>query len=226
MRDDLPGNVEVQLVVEYAEPAPLILKTARQLGCELIVTGVVREETLGRALLGTTIEEVVRQAEVPVLVVNLRPRGAYRSVVVATDFSEASRVALESTLALLPAARISLFHAFEIPFDGFIEDKMAMRDAGARQATADSQAFLDATPAVARSGRTIEKICEYGVLEWLLSDLAERGGADLVALGTVGRTGLASMLLGSIAQRLITRLPVDMLVVRQPGVRAREASSG
>lgn len=225
VRDDLPGNVDVQSVVEYAEPAPLILKTARQLGCELIVTGVVREETLGRAALGTTIEKVVRQAEVPVLVVNSRPRGSYRSVVVATDFSDASRAALESALALLPAARMSLFHAFEFPFDGFIDDKMAMRDAGARQAAAESQAFLNATPAVARSRRTIEKICEYGVPEWLLSDLAERGDADLVALGTVGRTGLANMLIGSIAQRLITRLPVDMLVVRQPGVRAREASS-
>jgi len=219
LRDDLPGDVDVQIVVEYAEPAPLILETARRLGCELIVTGAMREETLRRALLGTTIEEVVRHAEVPVLVVNLRPRGAYRSVVVATDFSDASRAALETALALLPAARMSLFHAFEIPFDRAIDDKMAMRDAAARQAAAESQAFLDATPAVARSGRTIEKICECGVLEWLLSDLAARGDADLVALGTVGRTGLASVLLGSVAQQLITRLPVDMLVVRRPGVQ-------
>jgi len=219
-RADLPGGVEVQVVVEYAEPAQLILDTARQLGCELIVTGVMREETLGRALLGTTTEKVVRNAEVPVLAVNRRAGGPYRSVVVATDFSEASRAALETALALLPAARMSLFHAFEVPFDGFIEDKLAMRDAGARQAEAECQAFLDATPAVARDGREVAKICEYGALEWLLADLAERGDADLVALGTVGRGGLASALLGSVAQRLLARLPVDMLVVRQP-VRAR-----
>jgi nucleotide-binding universal stress UspA family protein len=41
------------------------------------------------------------------------------------------------------------------------------------------------------------------------------GDVDLVVLGTEGRTGLAGVLLGSVAQRLLSRLSVDVLVVRR-----------
>jgi nucleotide-binding universal stress UspA family protein len=40
-------------------------------------------------------------------------------------------------------------------------------------------------------------------------------GVDLVVLGTEGRSGLARAVLGSTAQRLLSRLPVDVLVVRR-----------
>lgn len=216
VRRDLQGaeGVEIDVIVERGEPALLILEVIERLGCELVVTGVARDETLGRVLLGNTVEKLVRNANVPVLVVKSRPRGPYRNVVVATDFSEGSRCALEVAIALLPAAQVSLFHAYDVVFEGFIDDKMAAREAMAHQVMMESQAFLAATPAVAASGRSITVVCEYGEVGTLLQDLVQVRGVDLVVLGTEGRSGLAGLLLGSVAQRLLGGLAVDVLVVR------------
>jgi nucleotide-binding universal stress UspA family protein len=70
-------------------------------------------------------------------------------------------------------------------------------------------------PSAAAGGRAIETLCEYGEAGALFEDLAQLGGVDLVALGTEGHSGLAGVLLGSVAQRLLPRLSVDVLVVRR-----------
>jgi len=217
VRRDLQGaeGVEIDVMVERGEPASLILEMVERTGSNLIVTGVARDETLGRALLGTTIEKLLRTTNVPMLVVKSRPRGPYRNVVVATDFSEGSRCALETALELLPAAQVTLFHAFGVSFEGFIDDKMAARESAARQAMAECRSFLAATPAAAASGRSIATLCEYGRVGALLEDLAQARGVDLVAVGTEGRGGIAGALLGSIAQRLLSDLPTDVLAVRR-----------
>jgi nucleotide-binding universal stress UspA family protein len=136
-------------------------------------------------------------------------------VVVATDFSEGSRCALEVALALLPAAQVSLFHAYDVLFEGFIDDKMAAREAVMHRARVESHAFLAATHAVAASGRSVAVVCEYGKVGALLQDLVQVRGVDLVVLGTEGRSGLGGLLLGRVAQRLLGGLAVDVLMVRR-----------
>lgn len=217
VRNDLRGaeGVEVDVLVERGEPATVILEVSGRLGCELVVTGVARDETLGRALLGTTVEKLTRAADVPVLVVKSRPREPYRQVVVATDFSEGSRQALEAVLTLLPTAQVTLFHAFDVPYEPALRDPMAAREAAAQRAMEESRAFLAATPAAAERERAIEILCEYGEVSALLEDLVQAGGVDLVALGTAGRAGFANLLLGSVAERLLGRLPGDVMAVRR-----------
>ena len=207
-------QLDVQIVVEPGDPAALVLATAERHHCELIITGIARDETLGRVILGTTVERLLHQSDAPLLVVKRRPRGSYRDVVVATDFSEGSRRALEVALALLPEARLGLFHAFEVPFRGHMNDPAAARDAWSKDAAKECQAFLAATPGVAESRRHISTQCESGSVVSLLRELLETRDIDLVAMGTEGRGYLGSRLLGSVALSLLHGLPVDMLVTR------------
>ena len=215
--EDLRGaeGVKIDVIVDRGDPPSVILETAERLGCDLIVTGMARDETLGRVLLGDTVEKLARKANAPVLVVKSRPRGPYRNVIVATDFSEGSRHAFEVALAMLPQAQMTLFHAVEVPFEGLIDDKMEARAAAENQARAECQAFLAATPAVAASKRPVEVVCECGEVGALLQDLAQTRGADLVVLGTEGHSGLASVLLGSVARYLLNALSIDTLVARR-----------
>lgn len=217
VRSDLRGaeGVDIEVLVERGEPASLILEGIQRLKCDLVVTGVARDETLGRILLGTITQTLARKANAPLLVVKSRPRGPYRNAVVATDFSEGSRRALETALKLLPSAKVSLFHAYDVVFEGFIDDKMAAREAEARKVEAEMQTFLAATPAVTASGRTLATFCEYGEIGALLQDMVQARGVDLVVLGTEGGGGLKGAMLGSVAQRLLTDLAGDVLLVRR-----------
>lgn len=214
------GGVTIDLLVEEGDPAAIIQEASEQMGCELVVLGVPRDETVGRLFQGGIVEGLARKAGPPLLVVKSRPRASYSNVVVATDFSEPSRAALETALALLPAAAMTLFHAFDIPYEGFMSDRMIARASEAQRKSEELQAFLAATPAA--SGRAVATIGEYGEPGELLQDLVQARSVDLVVLGTAGRTGLAHVLLGSVAQGLLGRLPVDVLLVR----RRAEGRSG
>lgn len=48
---------------------------------------------------------------------------------------------------------------------------------------------------------------------------AKEEGADLVVVGSHGRTGLAKMLLGSVAGHVVTHAPCSVLVVKKEGAR-------
>jgi len=218
VRRDLQGveDIDVEVIVERGDPASVVLNRVERTGCDLVVTGVARSETLGRFLLGSTVDELTRHSEVPVLVVKSRPRGPYREIVVATDFSEGSRRALETALRLMPNAQVRLFHAFDVPFEGLLDDKGTTRETAAKNARAEGQAFLAATAGVVSSGLFVPVSCEYGEVGGLLQTFVRAHKAGLVVMGTEGRSRLANVLLGSVAHQILDAVPVDGLVVRRP----------
>lgn len=90
----------------------------------------------------------------------------------------------EGSLGKLEHERVGL------ELEGLVEDA---RERGARVGTAS-----------VLTGDVAKKICEH----------AEKGGYDLVVMGTAGRTGLAHVLLGSVAERVVRHSKVPVLTVR------------
>lgn len=216
--EDLRGGaVEFEIVVERNEPEALIRETLASLGPALLVTGIARDEPLGRFLLGGTVEGLARRPPVPMLVVKARPLGPYRNAVVATDFSEASRRALRTALELLPpSAGLTLFQAGRLPFDQLIDDPADERARARDARLAEMRAFLEATPDAADARDRIRLACEDGSPAELLEDLVRGRGMDLVVLGSPGRGTLANLLLGSVGGELLGRSPVDVLLAPPP----------
>lgn len=212
---DLRGTekLSLEVLVERGQPAAVVLDAAERLGVEMIIGGVPREETLARAVLGSTLGTIARKAKVPLLVVKSRPRGPYRNVVVATDFSTASRSALETALELFPEANITVFNAYHVQFESFADDKMATRAAASARAAEEAKAFVASVPA-ASSRPAIAVLCEQGDAPRALDTLSQETDMDLVVLGAKGHSRVADLLLGNTAQRLIAELPVDVLVAR------------
>lgn len=48
-------------------------------------------------------------------------------------------------------------------------------------------------------------------------EMAKREGADLIVVGSHGRSGLTKLLMGSVASHVVTHAPCDVLVVRPKG---------
>ncbi|AZS77447.1 MULTISPECIES: universal stress protein [Achromobacter] len=215
LAEDLAAaDVSTEVVVVSGDPLTHIIETADSYGCSLIVTGTARDETLGRLLLGTTVEKLVRQARQPVLVVKTRPRKPYRDVLVATDFSAGSRHALRAALQLVPNANLTLFHAYDVPFQGkaTVPDDAVTRSfyKGAEQSARE---FTANTPELA--GLPPPKVVlEPGQPETVLSEYSFNHRSDLVVTGTHGRTGILRTAIGSVAERLLEALPSDVLIVR------------
>lgn len=215
VRRDLPNAEDggVEVIVEWGNPARVILDVARRVDCGLLVMGVPHDETLARILIGSTLDNVVRKAEMPVLVVRARRRGPYDNVIVASDFSETSRHSLTTVLRLLPKARATIFHAYDMPFGALARPGQRTLESLEQQARAEALEFLRDTPAAA--GRPIPIICGHGEIGALLQDAVETVGADLVVVGTRGRSALSSLLLESVTKNLLSSVAADILIVRQ-----------
>jgi nucleotide-binding universal stress UspA family protein len=207
LRDPAPRGLE--LVVERGDAVRLILDTIQQHDCGLVVTGVARESGFGRVSAGQTVDALARLSPVPVLAVKTRPNRHYRNVYVATDFSEASRAALITTLEMFPSAQITLFHAFHVAYESFMDDTCAARDAESRYADEKAREFLASTQT---DRRDIRVLSEHGAPEHALRARAATGGVDLVVVGTRGRGLIGQLLLGSVARSIVAEVPIDVLV--------------
>ena len=189
-------------------------------GCDLIVTGVARHEPLGRLVLGSTVERLARRSRVPVLVVRKRGHRPYRHVVAATDFSEASRHALEAADRFFPSARLTVFHAYDVPMRALAADSAGYARQFRDVAAQSGEELLKEVDLGGSDGRKPELLLEQGDPDRLLHDYARDMDVDLVALGSHGRSAVYEILLGSVAQRLLHLLPCDVLLVREPRAAA------
>lgn len=212
---DLAG-MELQAAMHVArsgDTAAAILEVAASADAGLVVTGVARNETLGRILLGSTVERLARTLPQPLLVVRNRARAPYRRIAVATDFSEASRVALTAALRLFPDCELILYHAHELPMSGLSTEPAGPLPAGPDSAADAARIFLNGSREAARSG--VRPVIELGEVELCLTRYVREKDIELVVMGAQGRSGIMDILLGSTAARLLDWLPCDTMIVRE-----------
>ena len=139
-----------------------------------------------------------------------------KRIVVATDFSEGSDAAMERAFGLAKTlgATVDLVHVLdtailtapaslgsmplvepEVLMDQIDEQLTARVEQGQRQGLVCQSDSLDGYPA--------REIVRH----------AEKTGADLIVLGTHGRTGVAHVIMGSVAERVVQRASCPVLVI-------------
>ncbi|MFG1359103.1 universal stress protein [Xanthobacter pseudotagetidis] len=205
-----------RIVVEAGDPAEVTARVADERGCDLIVTGIARDELLGRFLLGTTVDRLLRRSRVPLLVVRSRASHPYRHVAVATDFSEPSRHALEVALRDFPGDAFSLFHAYDMRVSPLMDDAKAYRGQMQEAARQKAAAFLASMDLDAATRTQVRTFVEFGEPATVLRQGVKDLGVDLIVLGTHGRGALLEVLVGSVAKDILDQVPCDALLVRTP----------
>lgn len=198
-----------------------ILHRARETSADLMVLGANSEgrPDLG---LGTISTSCVRQCPTDVLIVRPGSDGPWKNIVAAVDFSETSARALERAVQLAAAvkAHVHVVHIFAAPWDKlhyraptsqadpkFIEQYKMLLE---RQLRTFVQPILDATPHVAAS----DVLDDVGAHRIGLVDYAQRVNADLICLGTRGRSNLRDLILGSTAEKVLLHSNSSVLAVK------------
>lgn len=203
------------VLIAKGDPTEAILTTAQTEQCELIVIGVARDELLGRFSLGRTVDRLLRRARTPLLVVKDRPRGPYRHIVVATDFSDSSRHALEAAARFFPEQKLTIFHAYDAPMSGLMTDSASYRRDYRQVAVRECEAFLETVDRPS-TWQAPHVLIESGLPTFLLRDYVREKGVDLVVLGTHGRSAIFEIFIGSVAKAIMEEAPCDALVIREP----------
>lgn len=207
------GGPDVAIEIARGRPAASIAEICERTEAEVLVAGAYRSDPLRDLLHGSTVHRALTLAETPALIARERGSAAPSRVVAAVDFSIASERALYFARRLYPQARIALVHALDLIKSAFIPGNAAERYRAQAQKTAEAElaAFarrlnlgdaLDST--LVHAGEPADIILRQSALL----------GAEVIAMGTHGRTGIGHALLGSVALSVMDRTNSDLLVVR------------
>lgn len=214
------SGLGVECVVAKGHDYEAIIAQAQKEDAKFIIMGTHRKTLLREHWFGTTVDEVVRYGDRPVLVVRQKPLRTYDKIMVAVDFSKPSREALEFALLLFPGAQFTVLHAFEVPFKSFLTDRRTHQQFADRHER-DMTHLIESVVADLRTrfGEVtceIKPLLEEGFATNVVHAQVKDQKPDLVVIGTHGRTGFRQAVIGSIAEDLISSLPVDVLAVRSP----------
>jgi nucleotide-binding universal stress UspA family protein len=204
------ADIEVQTAVEVGFPHEEILDAVSDEAIDLVVMGTHGRSGLQRYVLGSVAEKVVRLSPVPVLTVRVGADGGhpYDDVVVPTDGSDAASPA--EPCGVDPAGQFdAVVHALSVVPKGRIRssETVAAHEEAAREAVDRVVACGDAV------GVRVEGTVDHGVPHRTIVDYCENEAADLVVLGTHGRTGVERFVLGSVAEKVVRLSETPVLVV-------------
>jgi nucleotide-binding universal stress UspA family protein len=143
---------------------------------------------------------------------------ALRAILVPHDFSPHADAALRraSGLAQATRARIHLLHACALPIGGLMPYEMVVPSgvwdsirAGAEERLEEIRRGL-VGQGLDASAEVSSRLPVDAILE-----SAEKSGAELIVMGTQGRTGLKHAALGSVAERTVRLAPCSVLAVKE-----------
>jgi len=142
-----------------------------------------------------------------------------RRILHPTDFSRASGAAFLKAVALAKESRAQLLLVHVMlsptPFigDGYVSPKTYEElEASARRGAQRELAKVVAKAQKAKA--RVKAVLLEGVPYDRIARVARSKRADLIVMGTHGRSGLSKFFLGSVAERVIARAPCPVLTVR------------
>jgi nucleotide-binding universal stress UspA family protein len=216
----IPGSnaVRLDINVMFGEHYSTIIALAEKEAADLVVIGKHREDVLLDLFRGSTGERVLRFGARPVLVVKEQPSVPYVSVLAAVDFSPPCQRALEFAFKLVPDGQFQLVHAFDIPFRGLLLEGRSFGElAKKHQQQFDDmvkEQMAEFVAKLSKPAKLFSTIVRDGRPEEVVLSAIAETRPQLVVVGTHGRSGVGRALLGSVAERVIARAPVDVLAVR------------
>jgi universal stress protein E len=226
-------DVKVSVHAEWDHPAyAAIVRRAQRIGADLVVTETHGHGRAARWLFGSVDWELVRACPCPMLIVRSRGHRRGGNVLAAIDPLHAhdkparlDREVLRQARGLsrlldgtLHVAHTWLPLALVLPASPAMAEPMYVPPEAARSyQRAIARGFQRLTKPLRLPPRQLH--LTHGDVETELPRVARRTRATTVVMGAVSRSGLKNLIIGHTAQRLMDRLPSDILVIKPPGFR-------
>ncbi len=224
--EDAVGTVEnASPHVDTMTGTPFIelLRRVRDNSADLLVLGSngSSDPSKGAGVLAT---KCVRKAATKVLLVRADHVEPYKNVVACIDFSETSHRVIEQAIrvAQQDEATLHLLHVVSAPWEGAsyvpqpsAEDQRSHSDALTDRIKLALEPFENEMHALKVETNIVENARESdGIIKF-----AGDTSADLVVVGTRGRTGMRAILLGTVAERIVRESPCSVLAVKPDGFK-------
>jgi nucleotide-binding universal stress UspA family protein len=217
------GGAFVEMEVRIGHPFAELAEACRVHRADLLVMGVKGADG-GAHRVGVIAAKCVRKAPADVLLISDDARGPFRHLVTCVDFSDNSAKAVQYALevARQDGASLDCVHVYQsalalsLDYGGLAAPMPVGADAETlehwnRELENFIRPLVDSDHAsVPVTLRVIERV---NIREAIVDHVNERQ-ADLVVLGTRGKTGLRELLIGTTAEKVVANAPCSILAVK------------
>jgi nucleotide-binding universal stress UspA family protein len=211
-------RVQVRVPAAWDRPEPQLIELAREARADLIVVGTHQRHGVGR--LWSVSREILHNAPmsvacVPVLDAAEARQGTipvFKRVLVPTDFSTLGNRAIPFAYSTLyRGGGVCLFHVAQPT-----RSSSTARGSSRTRKIEEQLRALIPSEVGARGIITKVEVAQSDRPSTAICQAAERFGADLICIGSHGGSGLSKAILGSVAQDVMARSHLPVLVVRPP----------
>lgn len=215
-------DVKVEGFLLRGRPGSAIVDEASAMAADLVVMGSRGHGTIASMILGSTASEVVDHAPCPVLVARSNSLGP---IAFADDGSPSARTA-EGVLTAWPifaGLPITVVTVAEVAIPvaagftpGLYDQVLASYTRSVEEAREERREEADtAADRLAQAGLDARGIVLEGDAAAEIVRFAAERGTGTIVMGTRGHTGLARLILGSVARNVLLHAQCSVLVVRE-----------
>lgn len=229
-------SAQVSIVFRFGNPAVEIIKEAVREGHDLVVKAATGNKTLTERLFGNVAVKLLRKCPCPVLIVKPSEALSFRKILAPADPENTSSASagtgdagypvckkildISVFMARLETSRLDILHCWFLPGESLLSsgrtriepeklnhmvrlaEKIHTQKINTLVAGYDLSDIRHSV--IIEKGDPGDKIIEY----------AEKNGIDLIVMGTIGRSGLSGLLIGSTAEKVIERVNCSVLTVK------------
>jgi nucleotide-binding universal stress UspA family protein len=185
----------------------------------MLIMGRHGRKGLKRLVMGSTTARVIGHAPCSVLVVPRAAQVDFKSIVVATDGSKHSAAAASDAIGIAKRNKSKLTVVSVVPSElmtqADIDFAMIQREHLAEKEMNEAEKYAKAVKDAAKNeGVEVQAFVISGKPANVIIETARETKADLIVLGSHGRTGLDKLLMGSVAERVIVLSSCAVLVAK------------
>jgi universal stress protein E len=220
----------VQVKVAWGTPFLEVIREVLRHRFDLVMVNASRVGTLQGSLFGHMTMRLMRKCPCPVWAVKTGPQAPANRVLAAIEFPESEDAAklndkiveLASRVAQLENSELHLVHAWDVFAEGILRGRAGAKgpdlDAMTRQARlAGKKMLLDL---VSQHGLGIPPDRIHllkGSAAAVIPRLVRRKKIDVLVMGTVCRSGVAGLLMGNTAERVLGNVKCSVLTLKPDG---------
>ncbi len=180
--------------------------------CDIIVMGRSGIHNIERMLIGSVTSRVIGYTRKEVLVVPRDTAIGWGNILLATDDSKCSEVAADRAINFAKSygGRLTAVSVVDVTDEFYAEVPQAVA-----QMVGKAESALEKVNKKAESeGLKIESVVREGDEHEKIVEVAEEKNADVIFMGSHGRTGLKKLIMGSVTEKVIGYAPCPVMVVK------------
>lgn len=213
-------NVNCETIVRQGEDSyRYVVEEAAKRHAEMIIMGRRGRTGLKRLMMGSVTAKVIGHAPCDVLVVPRAARVELKRVLVATDGSRYSDAAAMQAIGIAKRCGAELTVISVVPSEtisplDIVHSEMQRELISEKERKAAECNVRNIQDVAEKNGVNVKGFVRAGKPYEAIISAADERKADLIVVGSHGRTGIEKLLMGSVTERVIVLSPCAVLVVK------------